>query len=71
MDRWFDLAELLNDLRVIPRLLIGTYTYVWYDTIQWYQMLPDPTGAQSTLVSVVTGAGAAWFGLYVQTGGKK
>ena len=27
--------------------------------------LPDPTNAQSAFVSVVVGAGAAWFGLYV------
>ena len=31
--------------------------------------LPDPTNAQSAFVSVVVGAGAAWFGLYV--GGTK
>ena len=27
--------------------------------------LPEPTNAQSAFVSVVVGAGAAWFGLYV------
>jgi hypothetical protein len=27
--------------------------------------LPDPTNAQSAFVSVIVGAGAAWFGLYV------
>ena len=31
--------------------------------------LPDPTNAQSAFVSVIVGAGAAWFGLYV--GGTK
>ena len=31
--------------------------------------LPEPTNAQSAFVSVVVGAGAAWFGLYV--GGTK
>ena len=29
------------------------------------ERLPDPTNAQSAFVSVVVGAGAAWFGLYV------
>jgi hypothetical protein len=27
--------------------------------------LPDPNNAQAGFVSVVVGAGAAWFGLYV------
>jgi len=31
--------------------------------------LPDPSMAQSGFVSIVVGAGAAWFGLYV--GGSK
>ena len=29
--------------------------------------LPEPTMEQAGLVSVVTGAGAAWFGLYVNS----
>jgi len=32
--------------------------------------LPDPNNAQAGLVSVVVGAGAAWFGLYAGTGPK-
>jgi hypothetical protein len=32
--------------------------------------LPDPNNAQAGLVSVVVGAGAAWFGLYVNSGDK-
>jgi hypothetical protein len=30
-------------------------------------LLPDPNNAQAGLVSVVVGAGAAWFGLYVNS----
>ena len=29
--------------------------------------LPDPNNAQAGFVSVVVGAGAAWFGLYAGT----
>ena len=29
--------------------------------------LPDPNNAQAGFVSVVVGAGAAWFGLYVNS----
>ena len=32
--------------------------------------LPDPTLEQSGLISVVVGAGAAWFGLYAGTSKK-
>jgi hypothetical protein len=34
----------------------------------WFMALPDPSMAQSGLISVVIGAGAAWFGLYVSSG---
>ena len=33
--------------------------------------LPAPNNAQAGFVSVVVGAGAAWFGLYVNSGGVK
>jgi hypothetical protein len=59
---WFD------KLRVFPRIFISIYIYVFYDVIQWFMSLPEPNIAQSGLVSVVTGAGAAWFGLYVNSG---
>ena len=32
-----------------------------------YEFSPDPTMEQSGLVSIVVGAGAAWFGLYAGT----
>ena len=52
---------------------------VWYSTVVarystvvvWYMNLADPTMEQSGLVSVVVGAGAAWFGLYAGTSKKK
>jgi hypothetical protein len=31
--------------------------------------LPDPSFEQSGLISIVVGAGAAWFGLYAGTSG--
>ena len=37
--------------------------------VVWYMELPNPTMEQSGLVSIVVGAGAAWFGLY--TGSSK
>ena len=40
--------------------------------MNWFMGLPDPNNAQAGFVSVIVGAGAAWFGLYVNSGtGKK
>ena len=59
---WFD------RLRVFPRAFITIYMYMFYRVVEWFMALEDPTMAQAGLVSVVTGAGAAWFGLYVNSG---
>jgi hypothetical protein len=42
-----------------------------YDAIQWFMSLNAPTPEQTTLISVITGIGAAWFGLYIGSGNKK
>ena len=38
---------------------------VFYQTCTWFMNLPDPNNAQAGFVSVIVGAGAAWFGIYV------
>tara|TARA_R100001463_G_scaffold130078_2_gene189217 strand:+ start:217 stop:396 length:180 start_codon:yes stop_codon:yes gene_type:complete len=38
---------------------------VFYQTTQWFMALDLPNNAQAGFVSVVIGAGAAWFGIYV------
>jgi len=43
---------------------------VFYQTCVWFMSLPDPNNAQAGFVSVIVGAGAAWFGLYVNSGPK-
>jgi len=35
-----------------------------YKCVIWYMDLEAPTLEQSGLISIVVGAGAAWFGLY-------
>ena len=57
--------EGLSAWRIIPRLLILSYMIVFYQTCNWFMSLPDPNNAQAGFVSVVVGAGAAWFGIYV------
>ena len=65
------LIENLDKLRIFPRLFITVYIWMFYDVVQWFMGLPDPTNQQAGLVSIIVGAGAAWFGLYVRTGSSK
>ena len=65
---WYNYAEGFDKWRVFPRILITLYGVMFYKTSMWFMTLPDPTNSQSAFVSVIVGAGAAWFGLYV---GKK
>lgn len=64
-----DLAYAIDQWRIFPRIFISTYIYLLYNVVMWYMALQAPTMEQSGLVSVVVGAGAAWFGLY--TGSSK
>lgn len=40
---------------------------VFWNVTNWFMALPDPNNAQAGALSVVVGAGAAWFGLYVNS----
>ena len=64
------LAKAVDAWRIFPRIFISTYIYLLYKVVVWYMGLPAPTMEQSGLVSVVVGAGAAWFGLYAGTSKK-
>jgi hypothetical protein len=58
------LARAVDAWRIFPRIFITTYIYLLYKVVIWYMEMPNPTMEQSGLVSIVVGAGAAWFGLY-------
>ena len=64
-------SSVIDKWRLWPRMLITLYGVMFYKVTDWFMTLPDPTNAQSAFVSVVVGAGAAWFGLYCGSGGKK
>ena len=68
--KWIHLARTLDAWRPFPRMFIVLYLYMIYRVIEWYIALPDPSMEQSALISVVVGAGAGWFGLYVGSGSK-
>lgn len=57
----------IDRLRLFPRAFIAVYIYMFYNVVDWFMLLEDPNMAQAGLVSVITGAGAAWFGLYVNS----
>lgn len=59
-DRW----------RVMPRILVLVYGWAFFDVIQWFMQLADPTNPQSVFVSTVVGAAAGFFGFYVNSGRK-
>ena len=62
-----DLAKAVDQWRMFPRLFLSVYIYLLYKVTIWFMNLPQPSFEQSGLVSIVVGAGAAWFGLYAGT----
>ena len=68
--RWIFVAQAIDCWRLIPRAFLSIYMYLLYYVVFWYMDLPEPTMEQSGLISVVVGAGAAWFGLYTSTSKK-
>jgi|TARA_R110002074_G_scaffold336462_3_gene506996 hypothetical protein len=70
MSTWEKFPYWFDRLRIFPRIFISIYIYMFYEVVQWFMLLQDPNMAQAGLVSVITGAGAAWFGLYVNSGTK-
>jgi hypothetical protein len=60
--------EWLDKWRIWPRMIITLYGIAFYRTTEWFMRLDDPTNAQSAFVSVIVGAGAGFYGIYV--GGK-
>ena len=62
-------ASKIDRWRIWPRMLITLYGLMFYRATEWFMALPEPTNAQSAFISVIVGAGAAWFGLYCNSGG--
>ena len=68
--RLIHMAKAVDAWRIFPRLFLTVYIILLYKCVIWYMNLPDPTMEQSGLISIVVGAGAAWFGLYTGTSKK-
>jgi hypothetical protein len=67
--RWIFLAQAIDSWRIFPRAFLSVYMYLLYYTTFWFMDLESPSFEQSGLISIVVGAGAAWFGLYAGTSG--
>ena len=63
------LAQAVDSWRIFPRAFLTVYIVLLYYTVMWFMELEAPSFEQSGLISVIVGAGAAWFGLYAGTSG--
>ena len=65
--RWIWLSNMIDAWRIFPRAFLSVYIFLLYYCTMWFMDLQDPSFEQSGLISIVVGAGAAWFGLYAGT----
>ena len=68
--RWIHLAKAVDAWRIWPRAFLSVYIFLIYFVVMWFIDLEAPTMEQSGLISILVGAGAAWFGLYVNSASK-
>ena len=61
------LARAVDAWRIFPRVFLSVYIFLLYYSTMWFMSLDDPSLEQSGLISIIVGAGAAWFGLYAGT----
>jgi hypothetical protein len=62
---WF--SNMIDAWRLFPRAFLSIYMILLYKCTLWFMDLEAPSFEQSGLISIVVGAGAAWFGLYAGT----
>ena len=65
--KYIFLAKAVDAWRIWPRAFLSVYIFLLYYCTMWFMELESPTMEQSGLISIVVGAGAAWFGLYAGT----
>lgn len=65
--KWIHLAHAVDAWRIFPRAFLSVYIFLLYYATMWFMSLESPTLEQSGLISIIVGAGAAWFGLYAGT----
>lgn len=68
---WDDFADVLNRLRLFPRIFVLGYGYILFDLTIWFYSVPEPTTQQTTFVTIITGLLPAVFALYTNSGYRK
>jgi len=58
-------ASYIDSLKILPRLMMLAVTILTYQAVHWFMSLPDPSVAQSGLVSVCMGALTGCFGIWM------
>ena len=58
-------ATVLDDWKILPRLMMLAVTVLTYQAVHWFMSLDDPSVAQSGLVSVCMGALTGCFGIWM------
>ena len=69
--KYVHLARTIDAWRIWPRAFLTVYIFLIYYSAMWFMALESPNIEQSGLISVLVGAGAAWFGLYVNSAAKE
>jgi len=59
--------EWLDKWRIWPRMILTLYGIAFYRTTEWFMSIPqdEVSNAAAAYVSVVVGAGAGFYGIYV------
>ena len=65
--KWIHLARAVDSWRIFPRVFLSVYIFLLYYSTMWFMAIDQPSLEQSGLISIIVGAGAAWFGLYAGT----
>jgi hypothetical protein len=56
---------IIDDYKIFPRIMMLVVTILTYQAVHWFMKLPDPSIAQSGLVSVCMGALTGCFGIWM------
>ena len=56
---------IIDDWKIIPRLMMLAVTILTYQAVHWFMALPDRSNAQAGLVSVCMGALTGCFGIWM------
>ena len=60
-------AKLINEFRVVPRIFMLTYTFVFYEVVQWALAQEELTIAETGFVGVIAGLASVMFSAYTMT----